>query len=309
MSSGRSSYQSLLLLGAVALLAVAVVLLQLNAGIADEDGSNATDSLKNELEPRTPPRNSGWVMVAVYAHAAPDADPDPDRKGVYMSQGGQDRTIEEIFEGKPGGFFVDLASNNATGDSNTFALERKLGWRGLCIEPNPGYFSGYLHRECRLVQAVAGRTDGQIVHINVPGGMGALGKVGQAPPASGNGDATVGRFATVNLGKILRDFDAPKVIEYLNLDIEGSETAVMSAFPWDEFTFLTMTVERPDATLQGLLQTNGFTMLCQHGWWGDLFYVHKSHPRFDAVVAKYGGDGGECNVKRNDGHLYKPPSN
>ena len=49
---------------------------------------------------------------------------------------------------------MDLAANDAVKLSNTLTLEQMFGWKGLCIEPNPGYMKGYLHRKCQLVQAV-----------------------------------------------------------------------------------------------------------------------------------------------------------
>jgi hypothetical protein len=66
----------------------------------------------------------------------------------------------DIFQNKRGGPFLDLASNDAIVISNTVALEQQHGWTGLCVEPNPMYADGYLHRTCRLIRAVAGPEDG-----------------------------------------------------------------------------------------------------------------------------------------------------
>ena len=43
--------------------------------------------------------------------------------------------------------YVDLAANAAVHDSNTYLFDRCLGWRGLCVEPNPKYESQ--HRQKR----------------------------------------------------------------------------------------------------------------------------------------------------------------
>jgi hypothetical protein len=57
-------------------------------------------------------------------------------------------------------------------------------------------------------------------------------------------------FAAVSLDKLLQDLSAPRVIDYLSLDIEGAEAWVFDLFPWDHFTFLTMTIERPKERLR-----------------------------------------------------------
>lgn len=63
----------------------------------------------------------------------------------YNSQVGQDRLILEILGNKSGGYYVDLASNEAKYISNTFTLETYFGWNGICIEANPKYFHEYIY--------------------------------------------------------------------------------------------------------------------------------------------------------------------
>ena len=96
---------------------------------------------------------------------------------------------------------------------------------------------------------------------------------------------------TVSLGRLLRDFHAPAVIDYLSLDIEGAEAFVFSTFPWDEFTFLVMTVERPVKELQDAFTAHGYHYLCDHGAYGDQLWVHASLPRFAAVAAQFSRGG------------------
>lgn len=91
----------------------------------------------------------------------------------WTSQVGQDRTIVDIFDGKRGGYFVDLAANDAVTYSNTLTLEQELGWTGLCVEPNPLYLQGLLERRCDLAVAATGRRTGEEVRrhplrLNLP---------------------------------------------------------------------------------------------------------------------------------------------
>lgn len=262
----------------------------------------------------------GWKSIAVYRG---DAGGQPfinetlkeeigNRK--WFSQAGQDRTIADVFSGfARDGFFVDLAANDPVVISNTLALERELGWNGLCIEANPVYQDRFLKRGCQLVRAAVAHSDNEIVTFSMSGWFGGIIPDKGEPTPLQTGTKISLRAAS--LATLLKAMNAPKIIGYLSLDIEGAEWPVMSSFPWDEYTFYAITVERPPKELKEALVENGYKYMCLHGWFGDEFWVHRSHPRFEEVVAKYGsgreGDMEDCNKRRGDGKIYtqdKAPS-
>jgi hypothetical protein len=72
----------------------------------------------------------------------------------YKSQYGQDKWIaEEVFPELKGGYFVDLAAGDGIFLSNTYVLEKDLGWSGICIEPNTESFKKLkLNRNCFLME-------------------------------------------------------------------------------------------------------------------------------------------------------------
>ena len=202
------------------------------------------------------------------------------------SQVGQDRTVLDIFKHKRDGAFLDLASNDAVRLSNTVAFEQQHSWTGLYVEPNPMYTDGYLHRTCRLVRAVVGPEDGLGVDFNFRGAKGSMGGITGLDNKVDNKTNT-DRHYTVSLAKILRD--------YLSLDIEGAEAWVES-FPWDAYTFLVATIERPKPELKALLESNGYKYLCDHGTFGDEMWVHETLPNFREVVDEYSGK--QCREKQ-----------
>ncbi|MDA9981739.1 hypothetical protein N9H39_03180 [Gammaproteobacteria bacterium] len=55
----------------------------------------------------------------------------------FQSQAGQDRWVVETLKGKKNGFFLEIGASDGVNLSNTYALERELGWTGCCVEPNP----------------------------------------------------------------------------------------------------------------------------------------------------------------------------
>lgn len=56
------------------------------------------------------------------------------RKAFHLLQYGQDEVVIDILGHKRGGFFLDLAANDAMHLSNTYSLETMFDWGGLCIE-------------------------------------------------------------------------------------------------------------------------------------------------------------------------------
>ena len=82
------------------------------------------------------------------------------------------------------------------------------------------------------------------------------------------------RHKSLRLASILDRVHAPHSIDYLSLDVEGHEEAVLGHFPFDRYTFRAMTVERPSDALKATLQTHGYHYIRNHGNHGDEFWVH-----------------------------------
>lgn len=93
---------------------------------------------------------------------------------------------------------------------------------------------------------------------------------------------------TATLAYILKMFDAPTIIDYLSLDVEGAEEAVLEHFPFNEYTFRVMSIERPSMKLTLVLSHNGYRYLCDNGSYGDELWVNsqtaKSLPPAFTVV-------------------------
>ena len=51
--------------------------------------------------------------------------------------------LVQIFGAKKrDGFFIEAGAHDGVEASNTLYLEKKMGWRGLLVEPNPDTFAG-----------------------------------------------------------------------------------------------------------------------------------------------------------------------
>jgi FkbM family methyltransferase len=62
------------------------------------------------------------------------------RKAVkYYSRKGEDFLLRHFFNKKRRGFFIDIGAFDGIHQSNTYTFEQ-MGWKGICIEPNPVIF-------------------------------------------------------------------------------------------------------------------------------------------------------------------------
>lgn len=208
------------------------------------------------------------------------------------SDRGQDRwVIDQVFKGKKDGFFVELGAADGFNDSNTFVLEKRFGWNGLCIEPNPTFFNkltSLAKRDCTLVQlgvdAVSGTAeflmDGQrggLTHDDTSNSEAARGTALDKAKEDGR----MVEIETVTLAEVFDRYNAPSTIDYFSFDVEGAETRILREFPFDRYKFLAMTIERPTPELNELLFANGYHFVKNSLF--DTFYIHESLPNFDEI--------------------------
>lgn len=210
----------------------------------------------------------------------------------WVSDRGQDKwVINEVFNGKRGGFFVELGAADGFSDSNTFALEKHFGWSGLLIEPNPVNHVKIKERHRRTATAVPYAVDpeGGKLEFMVDGQLSSL-LVDEADNMTPRRAAKVARYreqgkvVTVEalpLEGIFDKFGAPADIDYFSLDVEGSETRILRNFPFDRYRFLSLTIERPTPELNEILFRNGYHFVRNSLY--DTFYVHESNPRFAQI--------------------------
>ena len=89
--------------------------------------------------------------------------------------------------------------------------------------------------------------------------------------------------ATVTLEAILDQHHAPRVIDYLSLDVEGHEWEVLGSFPFGKYTFRAVTIERPSARLLALLRLHNYSYARHLDWDNgddiDQLWVHASMAR------------------------------
>lgn len=166
-----------------------------------------------------------------------------------VSQLGQDLWVLEQTNYKREGFFVEFGATDGVLLSNTYLLEKEFGWKGICAEPNPKFYEKLKkNRSCVVSDAcIAGKT-GEIVNFILAEEYGSIEKYAdndmhkEKREAYKKNDQVI-QLETVSLHDFLIKNNAPKIIDYLSVDIEGSELEILENFPFNKWEIKYLTVE------------------------------------------------------------------
>lgn len=179
------------------------------------------------------------------------------------SQNGQDEWLRDVYGKDYKGFYLDIGAHDGVIISNTQALDEN-GWQGICVEPLPKNFE---KRTCRLFKAVLTNVTGSQVVFNDctlrgsdggDGGLSGIKGVGQYAESEKVKNCKPVRFKTTRVDEFLASIkDLPRVIDYLSLDVEGSEAMILSHFPWDKHCIRAATIERPSEEVNKLMLARG----------------------------------------------------
>ena len=144
-----------------------------------------------------------------------------------------------------------MAATDGIHENNTFVLEKRLGWKGICIEPNSSFFKSLKkNRKCHCVNKVISDKKKELDFFE-NGGIGGI--IG--PKYDNNikkrfkilnknsNKKKIKKYRSVTLQSILKKYKAPKIIDYLSLDVEGAETDVLKNFPFKKYKFLALTMK------------------------------------------------------------------
>jgi len=208
------------------------------------------------------------------------------RSSVSMSQAGQDLWVYgEVFNEQRGGFFVDVGAHDGVDISNTFILEKRYRWRGICIEGNPLTFAALSRNreaDCVNVCIDSQRRTVKFAPRGVSGGI-----------VSGDTDNREWTDAPLEvealpLVEVLEAHGVPKTIDYLSIDIEGAEDRALLGFPFERYTFNCLTVERPSAALRERFRQADYLLVKEIPEL-DCFYIHRSfEPTYCRNVHDFG---------------------
>lgn len=195
---------------------------------------------------------------------------------VWTSQLGQDAWVaQHIHKHKRGGYFVDIGAHDGKSLSNTYAFEKYYGWTGICVEPMPDKFP--LLKAARpnsiCLDVCAYNTDDGTVDFLLadPNKEDGMYSGVQSDLTHQGVHGKIQKTKTLTLTTILDRSGAPKFIDFLSLDTEGSELKILQALDWNKYSFGAITVEHnyhqpARSNIGELLKSKGYVLATEMAW-------------------------------------------
>ena len=145
---------------------------------------------------------------------------------MFYSQSGQDKWVCDFFNYKKNGYFVEVGAYDGIQTSNTYYLEKELGWNGICIEAN-----------LEIFKILKQNRQSNNINVAVSSNKGLC---------NFNGDR-INTFGHViecdTLNSILYNNSYKQKIDYLSLDIEGMEYEALKSLDFNYWDIKLITVE------------------------------------------------------------------
>ena len=161
--------------------------------------------------------------------------------GRSTAQLGQDLFVLSELNLKRNGFFVEFGSTNGVDLSNTVLLEKEFGWNGILAEPAKCWHSALKNnRTCHIETRCVWSSSGSVLTFS-EAEWAELSTI-SAYKSNDLHKNTRKRshtydVETISLIDLLDNYNAPKIIDYLSIDTEGSEFEILSAFDFEKYRF------------------------------------------------------------------------
>lgn len=215
----------------------------------------------------------------------------------FHSQVGQDKFVyERYFKDKHNGVFIDIGAHDGITFSNTYFFEKELGWKGICIEPQPLVFKQLeRNRSCICINGCISDKSGTVdfTHVICPSCVyvemlsGITQKYDPAhiaridrEVAQHHGRKEVIKVSAYLLSDILHCYGINHV-NYLSIDTEGGELSILQTIPFERIIIDVIDVENNygDKAIEEFLEAHGFVLVKRLEW--DDIYARKAfleHP-------------------------------
>lgn len=166
------------------------------------------------------------------------------------SQIEQERWVFAMCNGRRDGRFAEIGAFDGVLHSNSYFLETKHGWQGVCVEPNPALFARLSeNRSALCLERAVYRESGQTLSFIPSQEIGTLAEFAgsdryaddRARAAAAHGLIQVETISFAEIA-MMGDF-AETGFDYVSLDTEGSELEILRSIDLARHRIALFTVE------------------------------------------------------------------
>jgi len=194
----------------------------------------------------------------------------------------QDLWVLNHTNNKRNGYFVDFGATNGKDINNTFLLEKEFDWTGIVCEPNISYHNDLkINRSCNIDTRCVYSMSGTLVKFLDVLECGELSGIEKhafkdehSQKRTNNRNYLV---ETISLNDLLECYNAPKDIDYMSIDTEGSEFEIIANFDFTKYNIKLITIEHNWTSdrekIYNLLTSFGYKRVDEHLSRWDDWYV------------------------------------
>jgi FkbM family methyltransferase len=196
-----------------------------------------------------------------------------------VSQLGQD-VLALSYSGthKPG-FFVEFGATDGVELSNTYILEKDFGWKGILCEPGSNWHNALkANRDSVIDFRCVFSSSGESLDFS-ESSVGELSTLKEFTDSDSHSRSIsrIYKVTTVSLTDLLSEHQAPRFIEFISIDTEGSEYEILRDFDFETYQFGLICVEHNFTENRGrifdLLTDKGYRRVYEEFSKWDDWYV------------------------------------
>jgi FkbM family methyltransferase len=134
----------------------------------------------------------------------------------------------------PGSFFVEFGATDGKTSSNTYMLEKNYKWNGILAEPNPVWHEALRkNRSCHITDKCVFSESGKTLEFLMTdtADLATIKGFGRDDEFKSEREKSKTiTVETISLLDLLDEYKAPRVINYMSVDTEGSEYGILNSF-------------------------------------------------------------------------------
>jgi FkbM family methyltransferase len=199
-------------------------------------------------------------------------------KNKFLGEQLQDMIAYMYLPKKKDGFFIDIGASDGLVCNNTYIFE-KIGWKGICIEPQPDVFRNCLKRnrkcDCYNV-ALSSENDENVDFLKMHGMRNSSGlnkdmSESLKKLAEKYGKVEIIKVKTITFNELMKKYPDTTEIDFMSIDAEGHEIEILQAINFEKYKFKLITIEQNDGKVREYMRQNGYKIFLETGL--DIMFI------------------------------------
>lgn len=167
------------------------------------------------------------------------------------------------------GFFIECGANDGVNQSNTWYFEKYLNWHGILIEPLRDQFVELKKNRSQKnhFYNLALSSSQKINSLNI-----IENNLTSKVTSKLDKKTKVSKFYSTTLTKILDETDAPKLVDFFSLDVEGYEDQVIKGINFKKYNFKFFLIETKNDKVIKFIESKNYKLVKKMSYHDYLFH-------------------------------------